>query len=80
MAVDYWNQGYTTEAAKACIEFGFDYFKLRKITSRYLSTNLASGRVMEKCGMKREGILREHQRKNDTFHDIVEYGLLKSES
>jgi RimJ/RimL family protein N-acetyltransferase len=34
---------------------------------------------MEKLGMRREGVMREHWRHGDGFDDIVVYGLLASE-
>lgn len=48
----YWGKGYATEAAQALVSFAFNGMNLSKITARYLSTNKASGRVMEKIGMK----------------------------
>ena len=40
---------------------------------------LTSRRVMEKLGMTREGVLRQHVKKWGVFEDNVEYGILKSE-
>jgi len=79
VGVDYWNQGFMTEAAGACLQFGFEALDLQKITSRHYVSNPASGRVMEKLGMKKEGFLRHHIRKGEVFHDVVEYGILKEE-
>lgn len=79
LGVPHWNQGFTTEAARACIDFGFSHLKLHKITARHLDYNPASGRVMEKLGMKREGCLRKHIKKAGAFHDTLEYGLLKED-
>jgi RimJ/RimL family protein N-acetyltransferase len=76
VGVDFWNQGYCTEAAKAVIDFGFTNLKLNKITSRHLSSNPSSGRVMVKAGMHREGLLRREFLKNGQFYDIEVYGLL----
>lgn len=76
---DYWNQGYTTEAARACVDYGFRTLGLSKVTSRHFATNAPSGRVMEKIGMKKEGFLRRHIRKGEVLHDIVEYGVLREE-
>jgi len=41
--------------------------------------NPASGRVLAKGGMKREGLLRQHVRKNEVFEDVVARGLLREE-
>lgn len=79
LGVPYWNQGFTTEAARACIDFGFSHLKLHKITARHFAFNPSSGRVMQKLGMQREGYLRKHTQKAGVFHDVIEYGLLKEE-
>lgn len=46
-----WGKGYATEAAYACIEHGFEKLRLERIVGRALLGNLASLRVLEKCGM-----------------------------
>jgi [ribosomal protein S5]-alanine N-acetyltransferase len=79
LGVTHWNQGFITEAARACIDFGFSHLKLHKISARHFAYNPASGRVMEKLGMQREGCLRQHTQKAGAFHDVIEYGLLKTE-
>ena len=48
----FWGNGYATEAALACIECGFTRLNLRQIVGRALPGNLASIKVLEKCGMK----------------------------
>jgi len=52
---EFWGQGLATEAATACIAFGFDVLKLREIIGLVLPENGASIRVLEKIGMQREG-------------------------
>lgn len=49
---EYWGCGYCTEAAQVLLEFAFDELGFVRITARHLEVNPASGRVMEKCGMK----------------------------
>ncbi len=78
LGVPFWNQGYMTEAAEALVGYGFHARGLHKITASHFARNLASGRVMEKIGMRREGLLREHVRKGDGWEDLVLYGLLAS--
>ena len=75
----YWNQGYCTEAARALIRFSFDTLGLHRVFAHHLGRNPASGRVMAKAGMRYEGTLREHTRKNDVFEDLPVYGILASE-
>lgn len=54
----YWQQGLATEAVQAMIRFGFETLGLHRIEARFMIHNLASRRVMEKCGMTFEGIHR----------------------
>lgn len=46
----YWNQGYTTEAAKAILEFGIKELKQKEFVCWHAVENPASGAVMRKCG------------------------------
>ena len=50
-AVAYWNQGLTTEGARALLRFGFDELGLEEIVSFAVCDNYPSRRVMEKLGM-----------------------------
>lgn len=46
-----WGKGYATEAAFSCIRHGFEKLGMEKIVGRAEPGNLASTRVLEKCGM-----------------------------
>lgn len=52
---DRWGRGYATEAAKACLDYGFDVAGLDEIVGFVAPENVASARVLEKCGMTRAG-------------------------
>lgn len=80
MGRDFWNRGYCTEACHAIVEFGFETLGLQKLTSHHLSRNPASGRVLDKIGMTREGLCRKHVRKWGVFEDVVLYGMLAGDS
>ena len=54
MASKYWGKGYATEAALACLQFGFDELGLDEIVSFTVPNNLRSRKVMEKIGMVRD--------------------------
>ena len=56
---DAWNRGYTTEAARALVDFGFRTLGLHRVGADCDPANVASWRVLEKLGMRREGHLRE---------------------
>jgi ribosomal-protein-alanine N-acetyltransferase len=61
----FWGKGYATEAAWACTEYGFHRLNLQRIVGRALPGNLASIKVLEKCGMKflREEIMQGYLHK-----------------
>jgi ribosomal-protein-alanine N-acetyltransferase len=48
---DHWNQGFTTEAALACRDFGFSHLPVDRLISLIRPENLPSRRVAEKNGM-----------------------------
>lgn len=50
-----WGKGYATEAAQACLQYGFEQLKLPRIVGRAMPQNIASLRVLEKCGMQYVG-------------------------
>lgn len=49
-----WGQGYASEAARACLQFGFGTLKLTEIVSITFRGNLRSQRVMQRIGMSRD--------------------------
>lgn len=50
-----WGKGYATEAAWACIQYGFEKLQLRRIIGRTMPENKGSLWVLEKCGMTHIG-------------------------
>lgn len=46
-----WGKGYATEAAWACIQYGFEKLNLQRIVGRAVPENIASLKVLEKCRM-----------------------------
>jgi [ribosomal protein S5]-alanine N-acetyltransferase len=73
----FWGQGYATESAAALIAFGFDRLGLNRINATHFGDNPASGRVMEKLSMMREGYRPRHTLKWGVYRDIALYGLLR---
>lgn len=57
LGVDYWGQGYMTEAVRAVIRFGFEQMGLDLISATCYPDNAGSRRVLEKCGFQYEGTL-----------------------
>ena len=79
VGVPYWGQGYATEAAGRILAFGFEKLDLIRIHAHHYAHNPASGRVMEKLGMQREGVLRQHVVKWGAVYDVVLFGILREE-
>ncbi len=79
VAPQHWKKGYGTEIARALIDAGFKTFNLHRIAGQCAPENKASIRVMQKLGMAREGLLREHYRSGDRYWSSVIYALLVRE-
>jgi ribosomal-protein-alanine N-acetyltransferase len=79
IGVPYWNHGYATEAARAVVALGFERLGLNRIYAHHMARNPASGRVLERIGMQREGILRQRVRKWGRFEDVVIYSMLRDD-
>lgn len=48
----HWGNGYATESAQACVEYGFNTLLLKEIVGRVAPENSASVKVLEKIGMQ----------------------------
>ena len=79
VGVPYWNSGFCTEAAREVVDFAFEVLGLHRVQARHLIRNPASGRVMQKLGMRLEGVHRESVRKWERFEDLAVYGILANE-
>ncbi len=75
----YWNHGLMTEALDRVLRFSFDDLHLNRIEAQYDLRNPASGRVMEKCGMKKEGLLRSRLWSKGRFIDVGLFAVLASD-
>ena len=74
-----WNGGYMTEALACVIDYTFDAMRINRIEAQHELTNPASGRVMVKCGMQREGVLRQRLYNKGKFVDVALYSILRSD-
>ncbi|RXZ77461.1 N-acetyltransferase [Paenibacillaceae bacterium] len=75
----YWNQGIMTEVIRRIIEHGFKDLELVRIEARCLPINLGSSKVMEKTGMKYEGLLRKYIWVKNDFQDLKIYSIIKED-
>ena len=74
-----WNQGYATEALSRVIDYTFDAMDVNRIEAQHELDNPASGRVMEKCGMRREGVLRQRLYNKGKFVDVALWAILRGD-
>lgn len=72
-------KGLATEATKAVINYGFDMMNLHKVQICHKSINIASQKVIEKCGFVNEGTLRDFFYMEGQYADRVYYSILREE-
>lgn len=75
----YRNQGIMTECLMRIMTYVFDERSYNKVYGEHYAHNPASGKVMEKAGLKYEGTLKGHYKKGDAYIDLVCYGLTKDD-
>lgn len=76
----WWGKGIASEALEAATAFLFGEAELHRIALCHAKENPASGRVMQKCGYRLEGIFRESRKlHNDAYTDVLYYAMLRGE-
>ena len=77
----YWGNGYGTEAQIAILDYGFRELGIQRVSLICDSENVGSWRLMEKCGMRREGheVLGEWSSKRRKRFDQYHYAILRQE-
>ena len=75
----FWGRGIMPEALRAVMDYLFDTVGLNRIEAHHDVNNPKSGRVMEKAGMKREGVRRGGGKNNQGICDVAGYALLRSD-
>jgi RimJ/RimL family protein N-acetyltransferase len=76
---DHQGRGYATEAAAAVLDLAFDAFGLHRVVGRIEPRNVASARVLERLGMRREGLLVEHELVKGEWQSEAVYALRQSQ-
>ena len=74
----YWRQGIVTEALRRAVDFVFSETELRRLEATADVRNVASLRVLEKCGFIREGTVRQGKMVS-VYCDYAIFGLLRSD-
>ncbi len=76
LAVSAWGKGYMSEVVQAVLEYGFDTLGLNRLYAYHMVRNPASGRVLEKNGFEKEGVLRQRVRKWGILEDVCLWAVL----
>ena len=78
--VDHQGRGFVTEAVRATLRFVFEPLQAHRVRLECSDTNTRSYRLAERCGLVREGHVRENRREPDgTFSGTLFYGMLRRE-
>ena len=75
----FWGKGLGSEAARAVITFGFEALGLNRIEAIFMPENNSSRRVLEKCGMVREGVKRQAIYTKGNYIDVEIYSITRAE-
>ncbi len=76
---EYWNQGYGTEIFRLLLRLAFPVLQLERAEAMTLAENTGACRALEKAGMRLEGVLRRHCRKNGQYRDLCIYAMIRQD-
>lgn len=74
-----WGKGFSKEAARLICAHGFEALNLHRIGCGTYASNQAMVRLAKHLGMRPEGRRRRAAFKSNRYHDILEFGVLRSE-
>ena len=75
----FWGRGIMPEALRAVMDYLFDTVGLNRIMAGHDVNNPKSGRVMEKAGMEKEGVLRASGINNQGIRDVAVWAALRED-
>jgi [ribosomal protein S5]-alanine N-acetyltransferase len=76
---EYWGKGFAFEAASALMNYWFHELGLNRLEARVVPENLRSIRLLNNLGFHFEGILRQSEKSNGGFIDVMVYSRLKTD-
>ncbi len=76
---DHQRRGYATEATRLIMRLAFDELGAHRVIGRLDSRNVASARVLEHLGMRREGLLVENEWVKGEWQSELVYAILDRE-
>ena len=77
LAKPFWGRGIMTDVVRTLCEHAISQWKLIRITAHVFEFNVASARVLQKCGFQLEGRLRKHHVKDGRPIDSQLYALVR---
>jgi [ribosomal protein S5]-alanine N-acetyltransferase len=80
VAEDYWGKGIATEALRQMTEYGFKHRYFRKLYAPVLAPNIASMKVLAKCGYQLEAILKGELQKGGVYFDSHRFARHRDQS
>lgn len=75
----YWGKGIVARAVQLIVPYAFEALSFVRVQAAVFSDNKASMRVLEKSGFVKEGVLRNHFRKNGVVSDAILYSRIPSD-
>jgi [ribosomal protein S5]-alanine N-acetyltransferase len=78
-ARDVWGRGYATEASRALVPAAFEQLGVQRVVATCDVANLASARVLQKAGLRREAILHRHKHAKGTWWTSFLYAIRREE-
>lgn len=79
MGKAYWNRGLMTEAVGELLRMCFEDMGLHRVCAKHETDNPASGRVLEKCGMRCEGVMRGAVWNKGRYADVALWAILEDD-
>lgn len=77
VAEPYWGQGIATDAVEQLCRYVFENTDIVRLFAEPFTHNIASCRILEKCGFECEGVLRKNAEKNGVIVDMKMYSIVK---
>jgi ribosomal-protein-alanine N-acetyltransferase len=72
----FWSAGFGSESLRAVLDFSFTELGLRRVQGSAIAGNISACRMMEKCGMQHEGLLRNYTLQKNEWYDFDLYSIL----
>lgn len=75
----YWCKGYGQSAVEGTLEQAFERYNLHKVWAIVMEQNTKMQHILEKCGFKKEGLLRDEYYSQGKYHNMVRMSILEEE-